>query len=118
MPVLGIGGIFFRADDPDALRKWYGEHLGVMPEGQYVWTQQAGPTVFMPFPRTTDYFHASKGWMLNLRVEDLDGLLSTLRASGIEVATHPDWDAPETGRFARIHDPEGNPVELWEPPAE
>ena len=72
----------------------------------------------MPFPNDTDYFPAAKQWMLNFRVAELDKLLSSLRDAGIAVTTNPDWDTPETGRFARIHDPEGNPVELWEPPSE
>ena len=55
--------------------------------------------------------------MLNFRVEDLDGLVARLSAAGIAVETRADWDAPETGRFARIHDPEGHAIELWEPPA-
>jgi predicted enzyme related to lactoylglutathione lyase len=61
---------------------------------------------------------AGKPWMLNFRVDDLEALLATLRAADILVVTDPAWDTPETGRFARIHDPEGNPIELWQPPAE
>lgn len=118
MSVTGIGGVFFRADDPEALQAWYREHLGVGAGDAFVWMQQAGPTVFMPFPRDTDYFPAARQWMINFRVSDLDGLLAALRGAGIAVVTNPDWDTPETGRFARIHDPEGNPVELWEPPAD
>jgi predicted enzyme related to lactoylglutathione lyase len=115
MGVNGIGGFFFRAKDPEALRAWYVEHLGVgsAPYGQ--WEMQAGPSVFAPFKADTDYFPADRQWMLNLRVEDLGGLCAKLRAAGIEVITKPDWDAPGLGRFARVHDPEGNPVELWEP---
>ena len=91
------------------------EHLGVgsQPYGQ--WETQAGPSVFAPFATDTDYFPADRQWMLNLRVENLDDLLATLRAAGIAVTTNPDWDMPGVGRFARIHDPEGNPIELWEP---
>lgn len=118
MSVNGIGGVFFRANDPEALQAWYREHLGVFFDGASPWTQEAGPTVFMPFARDTDYFPAAKQWMLNFRVTEFDALLSSLRGAGIEVITNPDWDMPETGRFARIHDPEGNPVELWEPPAD
>ena len=55
--------------------------------------------------------------MLNLRVSDLDGLVGCLVAAGVAVETRAEWNAPETGRFARIHDPEGNAIELWEPPA-
>ena len=117
MAAVGIGGVFFRARDPQALQVWYRTHLGVGVEGAYEWPQEAGPTVFMPFPADTDHFPADRQWMLNFRVRDMDGLLAALRAAGIEVATNPDWDTPETDRFARVHDPEGNPVELWEPPA-
>ncbi len=117
MPVVGIGGIFFRANDPEALQEWYQKHLGMVTDDAFQWMQQAGPTVFMPFPRETDYFPAAKQWMINLRVADLDQLLSTLRDADIAITTNPDWNAPETGRFARINDPEGNPVELWEPPS-
>lgn len=117
MPVTGIGGFFFRAKDPEALAAWYLDHLGVgAPPGVYIWNQQAGPTVFSPFKETSDYFAADKRWMLNLRVDDLDGLITSLKTAGIEVIQKAEWDAtPEIGRFARIHDPEGNPIELWEP---
>lgn len=118
MTVTGIGGLFFRARDPAALRDWYRLHLGVGGEGYDPWQQAAGPTMFMPFPDTTAYWPADKPWMLNLRVADLDALVANLHDAGIAVATDPAWDSPETGRFARLHDPEGNPVELWEPPVE
>ena len=72
-----------------------------MAAGEYVWPQQAGPTVFAPFQADTDYFPADKQWMLNLRVDDLDGLLAKLRAAGIEIITKAEWDTPETGRFAQ-----------------
>ena len=118
MGVTGIGGLFFRAKDPKALGKWYADHLGVG-DGQWgLWNQDAGMTVFSPFAADTDYFPADRQWMLNLRVDGLDALLDKLRAAGITVITKAEWDSPETGRFARIHDPEGNPVELWEPAAE
>jgi len=115
MPITGIGGLFFRAQDPAALSLWYETHFGI---GGYDWQQSAGPTVFAPFPQTTDYFPPEKQYMLNLRVSGLDGLLETLTAAGIPTTTNPDWNTPETGRFARITDPEGNPIELWEPPPE
>ena len=118
MAVTGIGGLFFRARDPEALGAWYLTHLGVgAPDGAFVWEQQAGPTVFSPFKADTDYFPAASQWMLNLRVDDLDGMMATLKAAGIAVITNAEWDHPDVGRFARIHDPEGNPIELWEPPA-
>jgi glyoxylase I family protein len=115
MPVNGIGGFFFRSDDPDALSEWYDKHFGI---GGYDWQQAAGPTVISPFPKSTDHFAADKQWMLNLRVSDLDSVLKELSAAGIAIVTDPEWDTPETGHFARIHDPEGNPIELWEPPVE
>lgn len=119
MTVTGIGGLFFRAEDPKALAAWYLTHLGVgAPEGVFLWDQQAGPTVFSPFKADTDYFAADKQWMLNLRVDDIEGLKASLSAAGIEIITKAEWDAsPEIGRFARIHDPEGNAIELWEPPS-
>lgn len=116
MAVTGIGGLFFRSKDPKALGAWYLEQLGVgAPEGQYVWNQQAGPTVFSPFKADTDYFPAEKQWMLNLRVDDLDGMMASLRTAGVEIITKAEWDSPEVGRFARLQDPEGNQVELWQP---
>lgn len=111
---IGIGGVFFRAADTQALAAWYEEHLGVTGW----WSQEAGPTVFAPFKADSDYFPADRRFMLNFRVDDLDGLLAKLSAAGVAIETRPnEWDTPETGRFARIHDPDGNPIELWQPPA-
>jgi predicted enzyme related to lactoylglutathione lyase len=116
--VAGIGGLFFRAHDPKALGQWYQQHLGVSltptSEGGSVWQQEAGPTSFSPFPETTKYFgDPNKVWMINFRVHDIDKMVAQLRAAGIEVKD------PETyakiGRFTRLHDPEGNPIELWQP---
>ena len=129
MGVLGIGGIFFRSKDPKGLAAWYKTHLGIgggcVAEGtgatanEWVWATTAGPLVFQPFKQDSDYFPAEKQVMLNLRVSDLAGLLEQLRGAGIEVITKDEWDTmPEVGRFARIHDPEGNPIELWEPAAQ
>jgi len=110
---LGIGGVFFRARDPKALADWYSLHLGV----SNFWNQEAGLTIFAPFEAQTDYFPADRQWMINFRVDDLDALTGQLRAAGIAVETRPqEWDTPETGRFARIQDPEGNQIELWQPP--
>ena len=116
--VTGIGGFFFRAKEPEALALWYKQHLGIdlVPTdyAQKPWSQQAGPTAFAPFPQDTDYFgKADKNWMLNFRVRDLDGLVAQLRKAGIDVAVDP--ETYPNGRFARLYDPEGNPVELWEP---
>ena len=109
---IGIGGVFFRAKDTKALAAWYETHLGVTG----FWEQAAGMTVFAPFKSETDYFPAAKQWMINFRVDDIDGLIAQLQQAGIAVETRPDeWDSPETGRFARIVDPDGNPVELWQP---
>ena len=111
----GIGGIFFRSRDTKALAAWYETHLGVID----FWNQEAGPTLFGPFAQDTSYFPPDKQWMINFRVDDLDGLIAQLQAAGIAVETRPgEWDTPETGRFARIADPEGNQIELWQPPAE
>ncbi len=126
MGVLGIGGVFFRAKDPDALNAWYRDHLGIgagcaaQDTGdidEWTWKTQGGPVVFAPFKADTDYFAADKQYMLNLRVADLDGMLPGLMAAGIAVETRPEWNDPSVGKFARIHDPEGNAIELWEPPA-
>ena len=126
MPVVGMGGYFFRAKDPAALKAWYKEHLGVGggcgtdssgQSNEWVWFHEGGPMVFEPFKQDSDYFAAEKQTMINLRVRDLAGLLDRLRSAGIEVVTKAEWDATEIGSFARIHDPEGNPIELWEPKA-
>jgi predicted enzyme related to lactoylglutathione lyase len=115
MAVTGIGGFFFRSRDPEALAAWYRTHFGITAPKEGVWQQQAGPTVFLPFDADTDYFAAEKQFMINLRVDDLDSLLAYLRREGIDVKTDASWDTPETGRFARLHDPEGTAIELWEP---
>jgi catechol 2,3-dioxygenase-like lactoylglutathione lyase family enzyme len=118
MAVSGIGGFLFRAADPETLRDWYAEHLGIGAGAHGEWETAAGPSVFAPFPQDSDYFAADHPWMLNLRVDGLDAMLAALTAAGIEVTTDPEWDLPGIGRFARIHDPEGNPIELWEPDGE
>jgi glyoxylase I family protein len=116
--VTGIGGFFFRAKDPKALGLWYQQHLGIslIPTsyGQSPWQQEAGPTAFAPFAETSNYFgDAQKVWMLNFRVRDLDKMAAQLQAAGIEVKVDP--QSYPNGRFARMHDPEGNPIELWQP---
>jgi predicted enzyme related to lactoylglutathione lyase len=123
--VLGIGGLFFRARDPDALNAWYREHLGVGAgcsataddPSEWVWKTQGGDTVFAPFKHDTDYFAADKAFMINFRVSGLDALVTRLEVAGIGAERRAEWDDPSVGRFARIHDPEGNAIELWEPPA-
>jgi catechol 2,3-dioxygenase-like lactoylglutathione lyase family enzyme len=121
MPVLGIGGLFFRSADPDALSAWYKEHLGVGanhgPGGtDWAWGIEAGPVVFQPFKATSDYFAADRQYMLNLRVSDIAGLIASLEAAGIDVEQREEWKG-DYGHFARVRDPEGNEIELWEPPA-
>ncbi len=116
--VAGIGGLFFRAHDPKALANWYLQHLGIAltptSEGGTVWQQEAGPTAFSPFPETTKYFgDPDKAWMVNFRVHNLDKMVAQLRAAGIEVKDPESY--PNIGSFARLHDPEGNPIELWQP---
>jgi len=116
--VAGIGGLFFRAHDPKALAKWYEEHLGISltPSGNggSAWQQEAGPTAFTPFGEKSGYFgDPSKMWMVNFRVHDLGKMAAQLRAAEIEVEVDP--QSYPYGRFARLHDPEGNPIELWQP---
>jgi glyoxylase I family protein len=116
--VLGIGGLFFRARDPKSLAEWYRSHLGVTPTptsyGEQSWHTQAGTTVFAPFSLTTKYFgDEHQMWMVNFRVRDLEKMAAQLRAAGVTVTVDPEHYP--NGRFARIHDPEGNPIELWEP---
>lgn len=115
--VLGIGGLFFRSRDPKKLAQWYQLHLGIDPVptdyGHPVWQQAAGPTVFSPFPMDTDYFGSQQqAWMVNFRVRNLDAMVAQLRKSHIEVKVDP--EKYPNGRFARLHDSEGNPIELWE----
>jgi predicted enzyme related to lactoylglutathione lyase len=125
MPVLGMGGYFFRAKDPAALKAWYRKHLqvgggcGADEKGEsneWVWFAAGGPMVFEPFKESSDYFRADRTSMINLRVSDLDGLLEGLRAAGIEISREETMEG--VGRFARVHDPEDNPIELWEPEAQ
>lgn len=116
--VLGIGGLFFRAKDPKALAAWYEKYLGITPVptdyDQPAWTQQAGTTVFSPFAGSTDYFgDKSLQWMVNFRVRNLDAMVAQLVAAGSKVVV--DEHEYPNGRFARTHDPEGHPIELWEP---
>jgi glyoxylase I family protein len=116
--VTGIGGIFFRARDPVSLSQWYQKHLGISlapaSYDQPPWWQDAGPTVFAPFPEASTYFgDAKQAWMINFRVRNLDRIVRQLHAAGITVKVDP--EQYPNGRFARLHDPEGNPIELWEP---
>ena len=116
--VLGIGGLFFRSREPQQLAQWYQLHLGIDPVPtdyhHQVWQQAAGPTAFSPFPMDTSYLGSpQQAWMVNFRVRSLDAMVAQLRKSDIEVKVDP--KKYPNGRFARLHDPEGNPIELWEP---
>jgi predicted enzyme related to lactoylglutathione lyase len=109
--VLGIGGLFFRSRDPKKLAQWYQANLGI---DHRVWQQAAGPTAFTPFAMDTDYFGSKQqAWMVNFRVRSLDAMVAQLQKSNIEVKVDP--EKYPNGRFARLHDPDGNPIELWEP---
>lgn len=115
--VLGIGGLFFRSEHPEQLAQWYEQHLGisVVPQSydEEPWRQEGGITVFAPFKKDTMYFgRPEQGWMINFRVGDLQAMIAQLRAAGIAVE---DPQSYPNGDFARLHDPEGNPIELWEP---
>tara|TARA_R110000824_G_scaffold288508_2_gene476473 strand:+ start:41574 stop:42059 length:486 start_codon:yes stop_codon:yes gene_type:complete len=116
--VSGIGGIFFRSGNPENLALWYETHLGVSRTPQSydeeAWQQEAGSTIFAPFQSDTDYFgNPAQAWMINFRVNDLDAMVRQLVNAGIDVVV--DETEYPNGRFARLHDPEGNPIELWEP---
>lgn len=115
--VQGIGGFFFRAKDPEALGRWYLENLGIniAPTDMEMvpWVSDAGVTVFAPFAEDTDYFAADQRFMLNFRVKDLDAMVTQLESAGINVYNRQDMDG--IGRFAHLRDPEGTPIELWEP---
>jgi predicted enzyme related to lactoylglutathione lyase len=121
--VTGLGGIFFKAKDPKALSTWYRSHLGVpiSEDGSalFEWldakTHEAGMTVWSTFPNDTDYFKETPArFMINYIVDDLDALLEALRNEDVRIDPHR--EDSDYGRFAWIWDPEGNRIELWEPP--
>ena len=119
--VTGIGGVFLRSRDPEALAAWYRDNLGLPYDGNLAILRAgdangADPlTVWSTFDADTDYFgSAEQQVMINYRVDDLEGMLAMLRARGVTIA--PERHNDENGRFAWIVDPEGNRVELWEPP--
>ena len=125
--VIGIGGIFFKANDPEKLAAWYKEHLGLNVEDWGGVSFQEGAAadlkpkrqshiVWSPFEANTEYFKPSeKPFMINYRVHDLDALLAQLRSEGVEIDPKP-AEKSEFGYFGWIMDPEGNRIELWEPP--
>jgi len=89
------------------------EHGGEAVDRRNPWSQEGGPTVFAPFPADSEYFgDVAKQWMINFRVSDLDAVVGQLRAAGVAVTVDP--EIYPNGRFARLQDPEGNPIQLWE----
>jgi predicted enzyme related to lactoylglutathione lyase len=123
--VTGIGGIFFKANDPDKLRNWYRLHLGIECEKDngaiFKWRtaddlNSERYTVWAPFSADTDYFAPStKPFMINFQVENLEEMLAQLRDEGVEV--DPKVESYDYGKFGWIMDPEGNRIELWESPS-
>ncbi len=118
--VTGIGGFFFRSQDPEALALWYQERLGVTTvPGSYeegAWRQQEGETVFAPFSQDSEMIGPpSHTWMINFRVADLDAIVTQLREAGEAVEVDP--QRYPNGRFGELRDPEGNGIQLWQPMA-
>lgn len=122
--VVGIGGIFFKARDPEALRAWYRDHLGLAIAewgGVAFEPTMASPAgrpntlVWSILPAESQYLDPSASlFMMNYRVDDLDQVLAALRAEGCAVDERV--ESSEYGRFGWVADPEGNRLELWEPP--
>lgn len=121
--VTGIGGVFFKARDAESLRAWYARHLGIEIQEwggtSFRWADDGHPegaTVWSIFPQSTKYLDPSPApFMINYRVADLDALLALLRSEGCQVDDKV--EVSEFGRFGWVMDPEGNRVELWQPPA-
>ena len=117
--VTGLGGVFLRADDPEALYRWYEQHLGlVRAEGSFAFPapSRSAQVVFALFGRDETYFPPAQQAMLNLQVDDLDEVLDRLAARGVSV--DPERPSYDFGRFGWVTDPEGNRVELWQPAAD
>ena len=120
--VIGLGGIFFKARDPKALYEWYRKHLGIesSPEAGAMWQSTDDPgapviNLLAMFPDTTKYFGSGPSpFMINFRVDNLTELFKALREEGVQVEDKV--EEHEYGKFGWITDPEGNRVELWEPP--
>ncbi len=114
----GLGGVFLRARDPAALYAWYEEHLSLpMGEGSFVLPaeRQRAVIALSFFPHSSEYFPVEQPVMLNFQVDDLDALLDRLAGEG--VAVDPKRESFDYGKFGWFTDPEGNRVELWQPPA-
>ena len=123
--VTGIGGVFFKAKDPKTLGAWYAKHLEIdlEPTGPFAtfrWREvddpnKNGATVWSLFPQDSDYFGPENvSFMVNYRVDDLDAVMAALKKEGVEILREAEDTA--YGRFAAIRDPEGNGIELWQPP--
>lgn len=122
--VTGIGGIFFKSQNAEQLREWYRAHLGIEADGSngfgFEWRDrdqpdQVGMTVWSVFDGNSKYFEPSKAsFMLNYIVDDLDAVLAALRAEGVQVDEKV--EEHEYGKFGWIMDPDGNRIELWQPP--
>jgi predicted enzyme related to lactoylglutathione lyase len=118
--VTGLGGFFFKSENPDQIKQWYATHLGI-PVDTYGWTfwwkDENGKkcsTQWSPFEAKTSYFKPSeKPFMMNFRVDDLVALLEVLQEEGVTIVG--EMEEFEYGKFAWVLDPEGNKVELWEP---
>ena len=120
--VTGIGGVFFKCEDPGKMKNWYQEHLGIESDeygATFTWRDRDDPelvcyTAWSPFDSHTRYFHPSgKDFMFNYRVENLEELLATLSKEGVKVVG--EIEEYDYGKFGWIMDPEGNKIELWEP---
>ena len=119
--ILGLGGVFFKSSDPEALAKWYQQWLGMdlaFPYGISFKPESVpenGTQVWSPFKQSSDYFlPSSKDYMFNLMVDDLDAMLAQLKPSGCQIMT--ETERGEHGDFGWFVDPDGNKVELWQPP--
>ena len=122
--VTGIGGIFFKCADPQKMNEWYAKHLGIPVTDwgtMFQWRELENPekegyTVWSTFPADTNYFDPSKkDFMINYRVENIEALVEELKNAGVKILD--EITATEYGKFVHILDPEGNNIELFEPPA-
>ena len=120
--VTGIGGIFFKCDNPEMMKDWYSDNLGLVTNEygsvfefrQSDKPKQKGYAVWSPFPKDTEYFNpSSKNFMVNYRVENIEALVEELRSKGVRIVDK--IEIYEYGKFVHILDPEGNKIELWEP---
>ncbi|MFN5628735.1 MAG: VOC family protein [Bacteroidota bacterium] len=120
--VTGIGGVFFKCKNPETIKEWYKQHLGLN-TNQYGTTfewrkedkpEEKGSTQWSPFSETTKYFEpSSKEFMINYRVDNLEQLVQELKKEGVTICD--EIEVYEYGKFIHIIDPEGNKIELWEP---